>query len=49
MADYRPDSNYRNTRFVDNKYLDISDALVTNKSDVVVNPIKVEAKYNSSI
>lgn len=46
MADYRPDSNYRNTRFVDNKYLDISDELVANKSDVVVNPIKIEAKYN---
>ena len=46
MADYRPDSNYRNTRYVDGKYLDIADDLVTNKADVVTNPLVVAPKYN---
>ena len=33
------------TSFVDGKYLDISDPLVEDKSDIVTNPIIVENKY----
>ena len=44
---YRPDSNFRNNSFVDGKYLDISDPLVEDKSDIVTNPIIVESKYEA--
>jgi hypothetical protein len=43
---YRPDSNFRNNRIVNGKYLSITDELVSNKADVVTSPLIVEAKYD---
>ncbi len=42
---YRPDSNYRNTKIVNNKYLDTYENVITNKADVVTKTIIVKPKY----
>lgn len=46
MIQYRPDSNFRNNKLINNKYLDLSGELVSNKSDVVTKTITVKPKYN---
>ena len=43
---YSPDSNYRNTLIVDNKYLDIYESPITNIEEYETNSIIIENKFN---
>jgi hypothetical protein len=45
-TEYRPDSNYRTTNIIDNKYLDIYQDVISNKSEVVTKTITVDPKYD---
>tara|TARA_B100001057_G_scaffold481787_1_gene556229 strand:+ start:1507 stop:1791 length:285 start_codon:yes stop_codon:yes gene_type:complete len=46
MIQYRADSNFRNNQIVNNKYLDISEEIVTNKQQVQTKTITVAPKYD---
>jgi len=46
MAKYGPDSVYRNTRIVDNRYLDHWENPIQNKENYSTQTIIVENKYN---
>jgi hypothetical protein len=46
-TEYRPDSNYRITPIVNNKYLDIYTSPIINTSDFETTNIIIENKFNN--
>jgi len=46
MTQYRSDSMYKNTKIVENKFLDVYQSPVPDIADLEVDEMVLEAKYN---
>lgn len=46
MAEYRSDSMYRNTKIVNNKYLDVYNSSVADINTMEIDTIEIAAKYH---
>lgn len=46
MAKYGPDSVYRNTKIVDNRYLDLWESPIQGRENYTTQDITIENRYN---
>jgi len=46
MAEYRSDSMYRNTKLVDNKYLDVYNTSLGDRNTMELDTMEITSKYH---